>query len=124
MAREVEVGMVGQIDWRRLRRSDLVDSAEGVVREHFVGDGRDDGPRVALELIRVNVRQNHFRPGAKRSPVELIEADGAAMQLMLPIQVFVHFVADAVEREPAVSDPIANTSNRRTEIRISRREIS
>lgn len=92
MPRQIEVGMVGEIYRRRFRNHDTVCAGKGVIRKKLVSYVRNNCARIALEFIRIHMGHNDFRTRSECAPIELIETDSAAVQLMSTLEILVHFV--------------------------------
>lgn len=52
-------------------------------------------------------------------PIEFVEANETAMQMMQVVPVLVHMILFAVQRKFSAVDAIANTTNRCTKVRIA-----
>ena len=115
LTRQVEVGVVGQVQHRRLCGRGAVLDFE-VVTVQRVGDVRRQLAGVALVTVRRNEGELHAIGQLLRAPDAVIEAVGTAVQ-GLAVVVDGHVVRVAVDGEFALGNAVAVPANDRAEVR-------
>ena len=110
LAREVEVGVLRQVDMRRLVGRRAVFDGELVARRQRVGDRCAQGARVAFLAIAAHVREGDADVAAAlerlRAPHHLVEPLVAAVQVVVAI-VGREVEVAAVDREAPFRDAVA-----------------
>lgn len=74
--------------------------------------------RIPLEAIWIDMAHHHFRFELMSVPVEFVKADGAAVQLMDAVEILINFIMLSVQVEAALSNAVADATNRSAEIGI------
>ena len=124
LAREVEVGVVGQVHHGRLVGGGRVVHLQPVAIVERVDDGHRQPAGEPALAVRAHARELHAdaraRPHRFTRPHVLVEALEAAVQRVRPV-VGVERVGDAVEREPRAADAVAVAADDRAEVRVRRR---
>lgn len=124
MSGQIEVRMIGEIYWCRFRHGGGKCSRECIIWQKFENCICNNSSWITLEFVGIHKRHNDFRTRSECVPIELIEADSAAMQLMFTTQILVHFERFTIQCEFTISDSIAYAANRRTKIWIRCRTIT
>lgn len=103
--------MVSQIDGCWPRNGCRVFAGECVIWKEFKGCLCHHSAWVTLKSVGIDVSHHHFRFGLMDMPVEFVEADCAAVQLMHTIEILIHFVVFPIQIEPSISDSITDSSD-------------
>lgn len=111
--------MIGQIDWRWRRRWSSELHQECVILGQLVSDCRNYSPRISTQILWIQMSHDDLVSMLECRPIEFVEANETAMQMMQVVPVLVHMILFAVQRKFSAVDAIANTTNRCTKVRIA-----
>lgn len=124
MTAQVEIRMVRQVDWCWFCCCRLILHRDGIIASQFAFHRRQNIARIAFVCIGREMTQVHDIAVDMMAEVEFIEADDAAVQMMFVVPVFRDFIIAAVQGELAARNPIRDTTDKRSKVRIALAPVS
>lgn len=119
MTRQVEVRVISQVDWCWFCCCRLILHHDGIIVAEFASNRCQNIARVALIAVGREMTQIDNIANDIEVEVELVEADDAAVQMMLVVPVFRDFKINSVQGELTARDPIRDSSYECSEIGIA-----
>lgn len=118
MSRQIEVAVVGQVE-RGLRTHHRLDlHAEAIVLGQLELQLTHHVPWVALVHVRIDVGQRDHRPFYMATPIELVKAHNATVQVMGSVHILRQFVRLSIQLELGMSNSVGHSTHQRTKVRI------
>src|SRR5450830_1245508 len=114
LPRQIEIAVVGQVDWRGLVRHGVVAQVQRVVVIQLIGQRHAELARVAVFAVRTAARERdayRIVPGERLGlPHHLVKALDAAMQVIRRV-IHGQLVILAVQTETSLGDAVAVTAD-------------
>lgn len=103
--------MISEVDWCWSRRGCGVFARKCIIGQKLISDLSENIAGITLKTLRIDMCHNDFRFRQMSRPIEFIESNGAAVQLMYPIEIAIHLIMYAIQIKLSITDTITNTSN-------------
>lgn len=119
MSGQIEVRMIGEINWcwSGCRCGELYGKC--IIFLQFKSGGSNDRPRIAPEIIWIDMCHYDFCFFSECRPVEFVEANVAAMQMMNAVPILINVVGFSIENKTTMVYAIADSANGCSKIRIA-----